>query len=127
MKVTSSLRRSDPQQSNELPVGRSVLISQKGFVFDPLDAHLDCFRIADNPPRTPFFTSYNRFWILCESVTRRILDEDGGPTRAAKKLLCCSWVRDLVAVGEGRQERNKGIFLLVCELKVAELSLVEVG
>jgi len=46
-----------------------------------------------------------------------------GPPRAAKKLLCCSWVWDLVAVGEGRQERNKGIFLLVCELKVAELSL----
>ena len=81
------------------------------------------FRLADNPPRTPFFTSHS----LCGSVTRRILDEHGGPTRAAKKLLCCSWVRDLVTVGEGRQERNKGIFLLVCELKVAELSFVEVG
>jgi hypothetical protein len=85
------------------------------------------FRFADNPPRTPFFTSHNRFWILCESVTRRILDEHGGPTRTAKKLLCCSWVRDLVAVGEGRQERNKGIFLPVCELKVPQLSFVEVG
>jgi hypothetical protein len=41
MKVTSSLRRSDPQQSNELPVGRSAWIFQKGFVFDPLDCHLD--------------------------------------------------------------------------------------
>jgi len=27
------------------------LIFQKGFVFDPLDAHLDYFRLADQPPR----------------------------------------------------------------------------
>jgi hypothetical protein len=43
MKVTSSLRRSDPQQSNESPVGRSAFIFQKGFVFESLDAHLDYF------------------------------------------------------------------------------------
>ena len=48
-------------------------------------------------------------------------------TRRKKKLLCGLWVRDLVAVGEGRQERNKGIFLPVCELKVPQLSFVEVG
>jgi hypothetical protein len=47
------LRHSHPQQSNELPVGRSVLIAQKGFVFDPLDAHLDCFRIAIYPEHKP--------------------------------------------------------------------------
>jgi hypothetical protein len=39
------MRRSDPQQSNELPVGRSALIS-RGFVFEPLDAHLDYFLLA---------------------------------------------------------------------------------
>ena len=50
-----------------------------------------------------------------------------GRTRAAKKLFCCLWVRDFVTIGEGRQERNKSLFLLVCELKVAELSFVEVG
>ena len=52
MKVTSSLRRSDPQQSNELPVGRSALIFLKGFVFEPLDVDLDYFWLADQPLRT---------------------------------------------------------------------------
>ena len=52
---------------------------------------------------------------------------DGRAHTRGQKLLCGSRVRELVAVGEGRQERDKGIFLLVCELKVAELSFVEVG
>jgi hypothetical protein len=55
MKVTSSLRRSDPQQSNELPVGRSALIFLKGFVFEPLDADLDYFWLADDTPAAPTF------------------------------------------------------------------------
>ena len=49
------MRRSDPQQSNELPVGRSALIFLKGFVFEPLDADLDHFRLADKRSRiVPF-------------------------------------------------------------------------
>jgi len=54
------MRRSDPQQSNELPVGRSALIS-RGFVFEPLDAHLDYFLLADHPLRTSPFASSNPF------------------------------------------------------------------
>lgn len=43
-----------------------------------------------------------------------------------QKLLYCSRARDPVAVGEGTQERNNGIFLLLCELKVPKLSFVQV-
>src|SRR5450432_1405506 len=51
----------------------------------------------------------------------------GRPTCAAKKLLCCSWVRNLVTVGKGPQERDKSVFLLVRKFKVAQLPFVKVS
>jgi hypothetical protein len=44
-----------------------------------------------------------------------------------EKLLCGGWIRYLVAVGEGLQESDEGIFFLVGQLQVAELTFVEVG
>jgi hypothetical protein len=42
-------------------------------------------------------------------------------------LLCRSWVRHPVAVGESLQESDEGIFFLVRQFKVSELLFIEVG
>jgi len=54
MRVTSSMRRSDPQQSSELAVGRSVLIFQKGsssIRSMPIGLLPVCRRFVEQEPR----------------------------------------------------------------------------
>jgi hypothetical protein len=46
---------------------------------------------------------------------------------SSKKLLCGSGIRDLVAIGEGLEESDEGIFFLVRKFEIAELSFVEIG
>jgi hypothetical protein len=42
-------------------------------------------------------------------------------------LLCRSWARHPVAVGESLQESDEGILFLVRQFKVSELLFIEVG
>src|SRR6266851_9451519 len=53
-------------------------------------------------------------WYTCRRVQR-------------SNLLRCPRGRHLVAIGQGLQESDEGIFFLVGELKVAELPFVEIG
>src|SRR6266851_7732206 len=49
------------------------------------------------------------------------------PSRGRRLLLCRSWAGKFVVVGQGLQESDQIVLFCVGQLKISELSLVEIG
>ena len=74
--------------------------------------HLSAMYWSNPRPSTVFMAAEMGRSVLC-------------PT--SKTLFRHWWARQFVAVGQGFQEGDEGIFFLVRQFQVAELSFVEIG